>query len=74
MNYFLCNCTCHSSYFTVLLYMRIIYENLVVVVVVVLVVVVVVLVDPIIVLLVIVPVSLICLRIRLCASLLMIDL
>ena len=22
MNYFLCNCTCHSSYFTVLLYMR----------------------------------------------------
>ena len=35
MNYFLCNCTCHSSYFTVLLYMRIIYENLVVVVVVV---------------------------------------
>ena len=38
MNYFLCNCTCHSSYFTVLLYMRIIYENLVVVVVVVVVV------------------------------------
>ena len=35
MNYFLCNCTCHSSYFTVLLYMRIIYEKVVVVVVVV---------------------------------------
>ena len=31
MNYFLCSCTCHSSYFTVLLYMRIIHKNLVVV-------------------------------------------
>ena len=33
MNYFLCNCTCHSQfYFTVLLYMQIIiYENFVVV-------------------------------------------